>query len=124
MLDGVLLKGLEKPVGTGDPATRDRELAAVHQRHRQPEGGPDRGLLVAGVEVRLVRPLEGLDAVVVTADEEGSGGEIGEVGGQERIATGRRETFVRGDPVAAVERLARPQQFFDDVHESLTSQRA
>jgi hypothetical protein len=47
-------------------------------------------MLVTGVEVSLVRPLEGLDAVVVTADEESSGGKIGEVGGKERIAPSRQ----------------------------------
>ena len=118
VLDGVLLQGLEKTVGTRDPATRDRVLTPVHQRHRQPEGGPDRGMLVTGFEVSLVRPLEGLDAVVVTADEERSGGEIGEVGGQERIAPGRRKTLVGGNPVATIERLTRPEQFFDDVHDA------
>jgi hypothetical protein len=46
-------------------------------------------MLVACFEVSLVRPLEGLDAVVVTADEERSGGKVSEVGGQECIAPGR-----------------------------------
>ena len=75
-------------------------------------------MLVACFEVSLVRPLEGLDAVVVTADEERSGGKIGEVGGEKRIIPSHRETFVRCDPVAAVERLSRPEQFLDDVHDA------
>jgi hypothetical protein len=117
-LNDILLAGLEKPVGTRDPATCDRILAPVHQRHRQPEGGPNRCVLVTGVEVSLMRPLEGLDAVVVPAEEERSGGKIGEVGGQKRIIPSHRETFVRCDPVAAVERLSRPEQFLDDVHDA------
>ena len=89
VLDRVLLEGVEKPVGARDPATGDRVLAAVHERHDQPEGGSDCGRLVTGVQVSLVSPLECLDAVVVTADQERGGGKVGEVGGQERIVIGR-----------------------------------
>ncbi len=115
-LGDVLVELVQQPRGPGPPAVADGELARLPQGHGQLVRGAHRSRPVAGLDARLVGPLQREDAVVAPAEQVGRGRQGGEVLGAQLGLVQIGQLPVGRDPLAPLVRLPGPVEILDDTH--------